>query len=241
MAKRLAKSFSFWEPDIDRTDSEELAKKSRAKNKYALGKVVAHKIKHLSYHRQQIKSFEDVARLPVPGECYELFTQKQLNAFTLILAVLKYETRIDALYVTTFNMNELTLLSILDMFDTGVIGELAFCISESVRFRMPKRFAQIEKAFTDRRATGRFRVAITWNHSKVCLISCGENRYVIRGSGNFSDNAEIEEYCFYNNSDSYDHIRDNVLEAYIFKNSKGLKRHEVWTGGNGEKTQDYAI
>jgi len=49
-----------------------------------------------------------------------------------------------------------------------------------------------------------------WNHSKVSCLQCGETYLVLEGSGNWSANAQYEQYIFINSKKIYE-FRKNLI------------------------------
>jgi hypothetical protein len=103
------------------------------------------------------------------------------------------------------------------------IGSLKIVISDSINFRMPERIREMKAEYEKKRFN--FELELVWNHTKIALIKCKENYYVIEGSGNYSDNSEIEQYRFENNKQSYDFHKDWIEKQVFEKRLK--KRHEI--------------
>lgn len=179
----------------------------------------------LEFHAMRVSAVSELIHLPKPGEQWRLVTQQHFNTFTFILDLVKRRGRIDELDIVTFNVNEPTIDALCGLFDQGRVKVLRMVISDSIKFRMPKRVLQIRAAFEERKETGRFKVVFCWNHAKIALASVGNDRYVIEGSGNFSNNAEIEQYLYENNRASYDFHRSWLTDV-IFNERRGA-RHEV--------------
>lgn len=77
------------------------------------------------------------------------------------------------------------------------------------------------------------RVSLCWNHSKICLFRprSGEGRFVVTGSGNYSFNAEIEQYEVWNDAGLYKWLRE-TFERRCFENVSS--KTKVW--GRGDET-----
>lgn len=211
----------------DRRDSEELVEESKKKGTYKqiLDPARARQITHYETNFLRITNIEQLITLPLPNQQWRIVTQQHFNTFTFILYILKHRGNIDSLDIITFNINQPTISNLLDLFDSGKIKQLSITISDSVKFRMPERVTQLREAFKSRRHTGRFFVSFVWNHAKIALIAIDKDRYVIEGSGNFSSNAEIEQYVFENNRYSYIFHR-RWLNVALF-GDRGGKRREL--------------
>jgi len=210
----------------DRRDSEELVQEAEESGEdvYALERSQRKLIKYLDFHYERIRNVEDLVDPPKLNEQYRLVTQKGFNTFTFILYLLKKFKHIDNLDIITFNMNEGTISALMHLLDKGSVGHLRCVISDSIKFRMPNRVAQLRQEHEARKGTGRFDCAFVWNHAKIALVAIGDNRFVIEGSGNFSSNAEIEQYVFENNPTAYEFHKDWINDALFHDMGRGVRR-----------------
>jgi hypothetical protein len=223
-------------PETDRRDSEVLVAEAAARGEKVtvLERSRRRLVKYLDYHFQRIGNVSELMDPPKPGEQYRLVTQQGFNTFTFIVWLIERFGRIDSLDVVTFNMNEGTISALMHLLDGGGIHQLRIVVSDSIKFRMPERVEQLRREFSRRRDSGRFDVCFVWNHAKIALIAIGTDRFVIEGSGNFSSNAEIEQYLFENNADVYDFHREWLNDA-LFGERRGA-RHELLLGeGRGQE------
>jgi hypothetical protein len=155
-----------------------------------------------------IKSLREVAgELPAPGEQLRLVTLENFNAFTFVPFLIGERGRIDHLTAAMYSISQEVTLTLCEMLKTGAVGRIDLLISETINFRFPARIKELVEQANLRRDT--FRVGVGRNHAKVALMACGEDRYVVEGSGNWCHNARIEQYVF-----------DNSAEVYAF--------HDAW-------------
>lgn len=211
----------------NKTDSEILSEKAiKLKKEYTLKKGIARRVKNDKIHRLLIKKIVDIISLPKKNEQYMMITQMSFNIYSLILFILEKEKVIDELIVTTFNMNKKTFDGLINLCESGKVKILRIVISESITFRMPERIKEMISVFESNKYN--YELALVWNHTKIGLIECNGNFYVIEGSGNFSDNSEIEQYRFENNKESFDFhynwINELVFESQRKKRSKVYKK-----------------
>lgn len=190
--------------------------------KQILDKALIKKNKYFSMHVQKISTLKDLTELPAKDEQFRLITQQHFNTFTFILYIIEKHGQINDLDVITFNINEGTILALLDLLDRKIILNLRIVISDSVKFRMPQRVEQLKKAYEDRKESGNFMVLFVWNHSKIAIAKTGENYYIIEGSGNFSSNAEIEQYIFENNKEMYE-FHKGWINDVLFSDHRGKR------------------
>ena len=100
------------------------------------------------------------------------------------------------LYIKTYTINRRIIDALLKQIDNGNIEILHLEISDSLMYRLPLVYEHLE-ALTKEKEN--IKVTYSWNHSKVACIKTENDFLVIEGSGNFSENAQYEQYIFYNN------------------------------------------
>jgi hypothetical protein len=182
------------------------------KNADPSSKMMAHPF--LLAHSQKIKAVKDLMQcLPNPGEAYLLFSIGQFNKFSLILWVLQQIEVIEQLHISTYSMTTAMLESLSNLMQTGKVGSVSIFISDSIKFRLPKVSQCLDSMAQVR--PDKFKVTYCWNHSKVCLIRTGQLSLVIEGSGNFSENAAMEQYIVINSLQAYEFRLNALLGAPI--------------------------
>jgi len=160
-------------------------------------------IKNDKIHFVKAKALTDLCERPKPGEQYRIITEKQFNAYSLILSLLQNENIIDELLIAIYRINQPTVDSIMDLIDSGRIKKASFVISNFFnQTKKPEKWAIKLKEFADSRKNVKH--CYTHNHSKIILIKSGNDKFVFEGSGNMSDNARIEQYLYENNSKAFD-------------------------------------
>lgn len=140
---------------------------------------------------------------PMPGEQYVIVTEKQFNAFALIMGVLSRGI-IEDLHIAIYRINDPTVNWIIRAIEDGRIRKATFVISSFFnQTKKPERWARRLREFCD--SCDRTKHVYTHNHSKVvAILDDRSNHYVFEGSGNMSDNARIEQYRYENNEAVYD-------------------------------------
>jgi len=187
----------------DRRDSDDLVKIAEQRGEVKRRPAISRRVR---YHNQQcarIANFAEIG-LPDPGAAYHIITTGSFNAYTIVLHTIAEFNHIEYAALATFNMHQDVIADLFDQFDQGYIRKMDIMISESVKFRMPKRWMQMIECFNARRDTHRVRVKFNWNHAKVILLKTAEHSYCITGSGNLSDNAQFEQYHITCDSPDYD-------------------------------------
>ena len=158
-------------------------------------------------HTQKINNIKDLTgRLPLPDEAFFLWTLNSFNAFTFIVYIIKTCGKIDELTLSTYSINNRILASLVKWYDKGFIDNVNISISDSVI----QRNAKVYDALQSQSATRNININYCWNHSKVTLMKTLNHHFVVEGSGNFSENAQHEQYLFTDSKQLYN-FRQNCI------------------------------
>lgn len=165
-------------------------------------KAIKRVIKNNSLHYLKAKALSDLCVKPLQGEQYRIVTEKQFNAYALILYLLQTEI-IEELNIAIYRINEPTVVSIIELIEQGKIKRANFVISNFFnQTKKPEKWAILLRDYCSK--SGKCTHRYTHNHAKVVTIKTNSGYYVFEGSGNMSDNARIEQYVFENNKDVFD-------------------------------------
>jgi len=169
--------------------------------------------KYLLAHFENVNKLEgQLKRLPSAEEFFFLQTNNSFNAFTFLPFVCKY-VKVRRLYASTYSISRKVITALMELHSRGFVDEITLLISDSMVKRNPMT---IDVLLSVAAANPNLKVLFGWNHSKVCLLESspcpskgGEiNHFVIEGSGNWSDNAAMEQYTFANCKGLYDFRMD---------------------------------
>lgn len=138
---------------------------------------------------------------PKEDEYISIVTQRKVNRHAFTEWAIKTHGKIDEMYITTYRMGENAARLISDYIKSGKIGRVSCIISDNYKTLHGQNAAVIENIVSE---TPKFNVYPKNNHSKITAIRCGDHKYVITGSGNYSENAKIEEYQLVKSSALYD-------------------------------------
>lgn len=167
-------------------------------------------VRFLNKHLSKVESLKALAgRLPSAGEIFFIWTLNSFNAFTFLVYIIKHCGVIDELTISTYSINDRILTSLVKWYDKGEIRKIHISISDSIRYRMPRIYDQLLIQSQNRN----IEVSFSWNHSKVTTMRSGENYFVVEGSGNFSENAQYEQYIFMNDKTVYDFRRSCICPS----------------------------
>lgn len=181
------------------------AEKIREQNK---DRTEIARVKFVNKHYSRIDNLKTLmGEFPDRGHAYFLWTLNSFNAFTFIVYVIKHCGRIEDLTLSTYSINDRILTSLVKWYDKGEIGSVNISISDSIRHRMPRVYDQLQA----QSATRNMQVHCVWNHSKVTLMKTADHHFVVEGSGNFSENAQNEQYLFLNDPEVYNFRRSCIL------------------------------
>lgn len=152
-----------------------------------------------------------------------IITQKQLNAFSLILSVIEQKKEIDFLQLMSYTFDEKTVHSLYHLLNEGKIKKMQILMTETASFRIPKIYKLLKDLFSNNEKVN---LCFYWVHSKIHLLKCKNEYYVIDGSGNFSMNAQVEHYNFFKSKDIYNFHYE--LSKNFFFGVKLRKNHEIY-------------
>ena len=93
--------------------------KTKAKKRYE---------KNIKLHTVKARHLSDVAPIPQKGEHYLIVTEKQFNAFALIVNLIENNI-IDEMHLAIYRINEPTVDAIINFIEAGKIKQGKFVIS----------------------------------------------------------------------------------------------------------------
>jgi hypothetical protein len=172
--------------------------------------------KYLATHFEKVSSLEEsLVRIPTQEEYFFLQSDTAFNAFTFIPFVAK-RFPIKELHATTYSISRKVIDAMIELHDSGMIEKITLLISDSMIKRNP---LTIEHLMSMAKSRANITVLYAWVHAKVCLLKTHDFHYVIEGSGNWSENAQYEQYVFANAKGLYD------FRMHLFTSSK-LKKYQ---------------
>lgn len=164
--------------------------------------------KYLLAHYENLVSLENnLKRLPTEEEFFFLQTQRSFNAFTFIPYVCKYKIA-NELFASTYSISRRVIDSLIELHNSGLIDKITLLISDSMIKRNP---TTIDSLLSVAATYTNIKVLFGWNHSKVCLMRTDKDFFVIEGSGNWAENAQMEQYTFANSKGLFD-FRKELFE-----------------------------
>jgi hypothetical protein len=167
----------------------------------------------LFQHERKVKTLKELCgRVPAPGEFFALWTLKSFNAFTFIPFLIHEYGSIDLLCLSTYTINRRIIDSLMKKIDHGTIKTVELFISDSLKHRMPAAVDHLQLLCLARPDV-QITVNYGWNHSKITLLMAGDNYFVVEGSGNFGENAQYEQYLFFNDRKLFNFRMSCILES----------------------------
>jgi len=171
----------------------------------------------------QILKAKGKIEIPKKNSVLSIRTQSQLNAFSIFMQFIDHYGSIDFLSIQTYTIDEKTLFTLNQLVNEGIIKKLQIIMTETASFRIPKIYKLLKDLFSENKNVN---LCFYWVHSKVHLLRCGNDKFVIDGSGNFSMNAQIEQYNVFHSKKMYDFDYD-LCESFYF-GKKLRKKHEIF-------------
>lgn len=221
-------------PLLDKRDSEEVAAEAERKGRPGVERAglgaEARLARYLRVQAEQVGHNLSHLELPSEGEVLFFVSQKDINAYTLLLWLLEEAGPAEDLFLTSFNVNQNIIRAFAGLLDEPEgsprrVEHLSLVLSACIKGRMPARVDELRQAWDPRRE--RWRISMCWNHSKVALAHMADGRrFVVTGSGNYSFNAEIEQYEVWADAALHEWLRD-VLDQRTFRD-RSVRRHYVW-------------
>lgn len=152
------------------------------------------------------KELNNLCPTPKSGEQYRIITEKQFNAFALIVHLLK-DNIIEEMYLAIYRINEPTVETLIEMIDSGKIKRATFIISSFFnQTKKPEKWAIRLRDYCEKKDNCRH--IYLHNHAKVLALKTDKDYFIFEGSGNMSDNARIEQYIYENNKQVYQFHKD---------------------------------
>lgn len=166
--------------------------------------------KHLVMHEFKIESLKALTgRPPEENEIYFMWTINSFNSFTFIPYIIKNVGIIQELTITTYSINRRIIDALLRYLDAEKILNVSLLVSDSLRYRLPKVCDYLHSLVSNR---PRIFVSYGWNHSKIALARTDAGHYILEGSGNFSENAQFEQYVMLNSQRIYEFRKQCISE-----------------------------
>jgi len=170
------------------------------------------------------RSFDDLKKLPEPGEQFRIRVQQSMNLIVLLLCILKKNKTIDELSVVTYSLNKKAFNIMIDLATSGRIKKINILLSSSNRFRSAKHLEYLingAKILFENNFPIAF--VLAWTHSKITLARCGSDYYQFEGSMNYSMNNMAEQLILENNKELYDFDYEFISKTMQDTNNKALE------------------
>lgn len=167
--------------------------------------------KFINTHVFKVESLKQLVKNNIsPGEIFFLWTLNSFNAFTFIPFVIKNSGIINELIICTYSINRRIIDSLMRFVESKRILSVTIFISDSIKYRLPAVFDHLQAITLEKE---NIVVKYAWNHSKIALARSMENYFVFEGSGNFSENAQYEQYILLNSKNVYE-FRRSCIEHF---------------------------
>lgn len=162
-------------------------------------------------HCEKVDSIRNLCKLPSDKDIIFLWTLNSFNAFTFIPFIIEHSGPIEELSITTYSINKRIVEALSKQMRLHNILRLNLFLSDSIRFRIPLVYDLLESLSVSNQ---NLKTYYGWNHSKIALAQSNGNHFVIEGSGNFSENAQFEQYIFLNNERIYRFRKEAIFNSF---------------------------
>lgn len=180
------------------------------------GATMSRALKLMEIHSSRVNDVDkDICDKLEPGTAHFILTTNRINMRTFLLWILQHSDDgvIDELIVSTYSVTNNTAVMFFSLFDSGKIKKASFIICGHLLRANNK--AVID--FVDECRRRDIPVLIRNNHSKILLAQCGRQNIALMGSGNFSENADIEQYFMIDDGRVFDFYRRALFEDYTVR------------------------
>jgi hypothetical protein len=178
---------------------------------------------NLNFYFQILKKKDRINIPEKENSVLSIRTQSQINAFSIIIQFIEKYGHIDFISIQSYTIDEKTVFCLHEILSQGKIKQLQIIMTETASFRTPKIYKLLKYLFSEQENCN---LCFYWVHSKVHLIRCGENKFVIDGSGNLSSNAQVEHYNVFKSEQMFD-FDYNLCNDFFF-GEKLRKKHEIF-------------
>lgn len=162
--------------------------------------------KHFSARFERIETIrlnnlkDLIGRLPEENEFFFIETRKSVSAFTFIPYVINNAGRINNLFIATYSINSRIINALCRFQDKGLLANVDIEIGESIKYRSVSTHRLLEQMVAERN----WLITYAWTHRKISCMETDIGKFVSEGSGNFGENAQIEQYLFYKSEKLYE-------------------------------------
>lgn len=157
--------------------------------------------------------FESFGGLPKPGESLEVITNGQSNAGGFYEVIADIWESVEYLTLATWIINKDYIDLLFKHLENGKIKEMTFLISN--------RMSQLGKGHgpnfnilkTKAMENPKCHFRVVNSHAKVFSMTNGIDYITVSGSGNWSENPRIENYCITNDQIKFEFHKSWMLEV----------------------------
>lgn len=190
--------------EVFTTYMPEKPKKASTENKAAARKLMRKEV--------AAEIMKAIGGCPKPGEFIDILTNGQSNAGGFYEVLRDQWGKVEYLALATWIINREYIDMLFSDLDNGKLGELVFVISNRMsqlgKGHGPNFNVLKTKAMAHPRCY--FRVANA--HTKVFAMTNNIDFVTVSGSGNWSENPRMENYCISNDKTRFEFHRDWMLE-----------------------------
>lgn len=161
---------------------------------------IQEKLKFKSFLKKE-KANEVLSELPELGESIHIISNGSFDYFNLIpIAIKLLGDNCTDFYFSTWTMNLSNTRELINLYDEGKINKIHALVGLYFKKRETAVFNELYEGLKERGQ----RVFSNENHSKVTLLTNGNDFITICGSANFTANPRIEQFTIHNSKELFE-------------------------------------
>jgi hypothetical protein len=192
------------EHEIFTTYMPEEARKVVAKNKAAA--------KRLMRKEAAAEILDSIGGVPKPGEFVDVLTNGQSNAGGFYEVLRDKWGKVECLTLATWIINRDYIDMLFADLESGRLGELVFVISNRMSQLGKGHGPNFNVLKTKATENPQCKFRVHNSHAKVFAMTNGIDYITVSGSGNWSENPRLENYCISNDKSRFEFHKAWMLE-----------------------------
>ncbi len=173
---------------------------------------------------KRVSEISNLISLPKPDEQYRIVTTRSFDAISFLTFISDKEEILEC-YITVYSIGKRACSIIDDLLTARKLGECTFLIS-NIRNTSVKDKDNFVRTIYEKHKD-KFRLIYAFSHTKTIHAKTKNgNFYNIEGSGNFNNNARIEQYLFDNNETAYNFHKGWINDVKKFSANKDVVSYE---------------
>lgn len=159
------------------------------------------KIKSSNRNDAFAEIINSVGGLPKNNEIVRIKTTGASDTGSIFNYIQANCEKITEFYLSTWIISRDNIEMLCKLVDSGKIEKITFVVSKRLKELKKSNYAFLVEQFDKRNTQIQYRVCNC--HAKTFSLTDGTNYFTVDGSGNWTENPRIENYCIVNDKDSF--------------------------------------